>query len=76
VSLSIALLGVMAQTECSFSAYFVAAASSLSVAFAYGCEDCDWLICPLLEPLSAIAAIDPIDYSLVSVSRPAFMDDT
>jgi len=30
-----------AQTECSFSAYFVAAAFFLSVAFAYGCEDCD-----------------------------------
>jgi len=40
VALSIALLGVMAQTECSFSAYFVAAAFFLSVAFAYGCEDC------------------------------------
>src|SRR5439155_14389336 len=37
-----------------------------SAAFAYGCEDCDWLICPLLEPLSVIAAIDPIDYCLVS----------
>ena len=32
---------VMAQTECSFSAYFVAAAFFLSVAFAYGSEDCD-----------------------------------
>jgi hypothetical protein len=56
------LLGVMAQTEFSLSAYFVAAAFSLSVAFAYGSEDCDWLICPLLEPLSSIAAVDPIDY--------------
>jgi hypothetical protein len=32
---------VMAQAERSFSAYFVAAAFFLSVAFACGCEDCD-----------------------------------
>jgi len=32
----------------SFAASFVAAASFQSVACAYGCEDCDRWICPLL----------------------------
>jgi hypothetical protein len=66
----------MAQSGFSFSACFVAAAFFQSVAFAYGCEDCDQLICPLLKPLFAIAAIDPIDYCLVSVARRVFMNDT
>jgi hypothetical protein len=52
----------MAQTDFSFSACFVAATFSRSFACAFGCEDCGQLICPSLEPPSAIAAIDPIDY--------------